>query len=203
MLRVLVLVVLFAAATAWGQSSTPAVAVSQLDAAVEQVSNLPADDPVRESLLKYYSDTRVMLLSLEQYTNSLERYTRARDNAQSQTQAIQAELAKIQARPEKTDTAIAKAPLPELEQMIQVAKSESAALKGRLADINAELDRMPARTIEIRASLTELVGHLSELKAQQGLLNKSPDSGSEDEALLWLVLSDSASSAAEKASFVH
>ncbi len=200
MLRVLVLVVLFAAATAWGQSSTPAVAVSQLDAAVEQVSNLPADDPVRESLLKYYSDTRVMLLSLEQYTNSLERYTRARDNAQSQTQAIQAELAKIQARPEKTDTAIAKAPLPELEQMIQVAKSESAALKGRLADINAELDRMPARTIEIRASLTELVGLLSELKAQQGLLNKSPESGSEDEARLWLVVSDSASSAAEKAS---
>ena len=70
MLRVLLLVALFTATTAWGQSTAPAVSVSQLDAAVEQVSaNLPADDPVRESLLKYYSDTRAALLSLDQYKN--------------------------------------------------------------------------------------------------------------------------------------
>ena len=201
MLRVLLLVALFTATTAWGQSTAPAVSVSQLDAAVEQASaSLPADDPVRESLLKYYSDTRAALLSLDQYKTSLEQYTRARDKAQGEAQAIQAELAGIQAIPEKADAGIAKAPLPELEKMIQVAKSESAALKGRLADINAELDGMPGRTIEIRARLTELVGDLSELDVQQGLLNKSPESGSEAEARLWLALAESASGAAEKAS---
>ncbi len=72
MLRVLVLLVLFATAHAWGQIAAPDVTVAQLDAAEKSVSaSLPADDPQRVSLLKSYADTRAALISFEQFNEQL------------------------------------------------------------------------------------------------------------------------------------
>ncbi len=46
--------------------------------------------------------------------------------------------------------------LPELEQRIQIDKTELDARKSQLADISAAIDAMPQRPAEIYARVTEI-----------------------------------------------
>ena len=200
MLRVLVLLVLLVATTAWGEVETPAVTASQLDAAVENVTDsLPAEDPQRVSLLKFYSDTRAALLNIKQQEQAREGFALARANATAKARSILAALAKSRDAPEQDDKAMLAAPLQELEQMIQIDRAELDAQKGQLADIQAEIANLPGRPALIRQRVTELSGLLADLDSQLGLMNKKAESGGEEEARLWLAQAELASVSAEKA----
>ncbi|RLA58385.1 MAG: hypothetical protein DRR04_11040, partial [Gammaproteobacteria bacterium] len=199
MLRVLALLVLLVANTAWGQDVDSTVTGAQLDAAVKNISeSLPADDPQRESMLKFYSDTRAALLRIKQYKKARENFAQARANAAAQAQSIQEELSGSRDAPEQDDKAVASASLQELEQMIQVDKAELDAKGGQLADIRADIDAMPGRPAEIRQRVTELVGLSTKLESQLGLMNKKVEAGSEDEARVWLAQARLASADMEK-----
>ena len=85
MLRVLVLLVLLVANTAWGQDADSTVTGAELDAAVKSISeSLPADDPQREAMLNIYSDTRAALLRIKQYKKAHDNFVLARANAAAQ-----------------------------------------------------------------------------------------------------------------------
>ena len=90
-------------------------------------------------------------------------------------------------------------PLPELEQTIQGDKSELTALNARLTEIRAAVDGMPARDTAVRERLTELVERNAELESKLGLLAKTPQSGTEEEARQWSLQAGFASGLAEKA----
>ena len=199
MLRVLVLLVLLVANTVWGQAADSAVTGAELDAAVKNISDsLPADDPQRASMLKFYSDTRAALLRIKQYKKAHDNFALARANAAAQAQSIQEELSESRNAPEQDDKAVASASLQELEQMIQADKAELDAKEGQLADIRAAIDAMPGRPAEIRQRVTELVGLSTELESQLGLMNKKVEGGSEDEARAWLAQAQLASATMEK-----
>ena len=130
MLRVLVLLVLMTTTHAWGEIAAPDVTVAQLDAAVvSATTNLPADDPKRESLLKSYADTRAALTSFEQYKQQLKDFALSRANAVPEAQAIDKQLAAYHNAPEQDYKVSRTLHLPELEQMIQVDKTELDAKK--------------------------------------------------------------------------
>lgn len=201
MLRVLVLLVLLVANTAWGQAADSAVTGTQLDAAVKNISeSLPADDPQRASMLKLYSDTRAALLRIKQYKKASDDFALARANAAAQAQSILEELSESRAAPEQADKAVASASLQQLEQMIQVDKGELDAKGGQLADLRAAIDAMPGRPAEIRQHVTELVDLSAELESQLGLMNKEVEGGSVEQAHIWLAQAKFASAAMEKAS---
>ena len=201
MLRALSWLLLVAVSAAQGQVEAPAITLAQVDAAVEQASGaLPEDDPAREPLLKRYADTKAALLSYEQYSQSLEKFTQARLNAPVEAESVRGKLMELQAQPAITDDSLASASLDEAEQMIQVDKAELAALKSHRTDTRTAIDGMPARATAIRERLTELVGVLANVDSQLALTNQAPEAGGEDEARVWLAQAESASGKAEKAS---
>ena len=199
MLRVLVLLMLFLATAARAEVTAPEVSAAQLDTAADTVSaDLPEEDPQRIALLQHYSDARAALASFEQYQQAAQDFALARANAPEETRSILARLAELQASPEQDHGALLEVALTELEQIIQVDKTELDARKGQLADIRGEIGAMPARPATIRERLTELAGLLSELESKLGLMNKEPESGGDDEARLWVAHTGYASAEAEK-----
>jgi hypothetical protein len=70
--------------------------------------------------------------------------------------------------------------LPELEQLLQVDKTELDAKKGQIAEKRNAIDAMPQRPAEIRERVTELARLATELETQLGLMNKQATSGSAD-----------------------
>lgn len=200
MLRVLVFLLLFAATHAWGQVAAPDVNVSQLDAAVDRVTaNFSADAPQRVSLLKSYADTREALSKFEQFNQQLNSFVQARANAVKEAREIEEKLAQAHNTPAEDDNALQTVSLPELEQMIQVGKTDLDAKKSQLAEIKSDISDMPGRPDGIRTRVTELAGLSSKLESQLGLMNKKVPSGSSEEAALWLVDAQLASVNAEKA----
>ncbi len=200
MYRVLVLLMLMATTHAWGQVASPDVTVAQLDAAVANATtSLPEDDPKRVSLLKSYADTRAALSGFEQFNQQLKGFAQSRASAVKEAQAIEASLAKSHNKPEQDYKDVQSSSLPELEQMIQLGKTELDAKRAQLEETKSAIDAMPQRPGEIRARVTELSRLAAELKAQLGLMNKKASSGSKEEAQLWLALAQSASVKAEKA----
>ena len=190
MLRVLVLLVLFATTHAWGQIAAPDVTVAQLDAAEKSVSaSLPAEDPQRVSLLTSYGDTRAALTSFEQFNQQLNNFVLSRSNAQKDAAAIEKKLAIYHNAPEKDYKVSRSLSLSELEQLIQIDKTELDARKGQLAGISAAIEAMPLRPAEIHTRVTEVDRLAAALKEQVGLLSKKVASGSSEEAALWLARS--------------
>lgn len=201
MLRVLVLLVLVVANTAWGQVAALEVTRSQLDAAVENISaSLPEDDPQRIALLELYSETQAALLNIKQYQDARDGFALARANAATEAQSILEALVEAQAASAQHEKVISVAPLQELEQMMQLDKAELEAEKAQRAGIRVAIDALPGRPAVIRARISELVGLLAELESQLGLMNKESASGGEDEARHWLALAQHTSAAAERES---
>lgn len=203
MLRVVLWFALCTVLVARGEVAAPAVTEAQLDAAVARVNNeLAADDPERETLLKLYADTRAELASFAEHLSSIESFTLARDKADAEAESLLAQLKDLQTQqsPESEHQALMEVSLEEAEQLIQVDKSELAALKGVQADTRTLIDGMSARAATIRDRLTEVVGNLAQLESQLSLMNASPEAGSEQEARLWQARAEMARAAAEKAS---
>lgn len=203
MLRVLCLLMLslVVAVGASAQVVKPGVDLAQVDAALAQASSsLAQDDPLRESLLKLYGETRNSLLSMADNQETLERYSHKRKNASAQAQAIQAQLAADQELPPASfDFSREAFSLVDLEQMIQVDKAQLAALKSRLSDLGPEINQQPARSVEVRTRLTELVTLLDDLELRVNMKNTSVEPGTEEEASLWSVRAQLASASLEKA----
>jgi potassium efflux system protein len=200
MFRVVLFLVLFGVAQAFGQAVSPDVTVSQLDAAVARVTaSLPAESPQRSALLKSYADTRTALSNSAKFSQQIKSFGQSRANAVKEADAIEKKLAQLQKVPEKDDQSLQSVELPELEQMIQVGKSELEAKKSQLADIRSAIDTMPGRPAEIRARLADLAGLSASLKSQLELMNKRSASGSAEEVALWLASAQLASVDAEKA----
>ena len=201
MLRLLFPLLLLFTAAASGQDEQPGVELSAVDGAIEHVSaTLAQEDPAREALLGMYGETRIALLSFEANKTARDQYILARDNAFAEVESILAELAAAQQQADTTtDLLLENATLNDLEQKIQVDKAELVALKSRLADIRAEIDSQPGRPTEIRTRLTELITLLEALKARQGLMNQEVEPGSEDQAKLWRVRAELASTDMERA----
>lgn len=200
MLRLLVLLVLFATAHAWGQIAPPDVTMAQLEAAEERVSvSMPADDPQRASLLKSYADTGAALIRFERFNEQLKSFGLARSTAQQEAAAIEKKLAAHQNAPEQDYKVASSVTLAELEQKIQIDDIELDARKNQLTDIRAAIDAMPQRPAEIRTRVTELANLQAELEATIGVMNKKIVSGSSEEAALWLARAQIASSKVEKA----
>ncbi len=200
MLRILVLLVLMAATHAWSQVAAPDVTTAQLDAAViNATTNIAADDPKREALLKSYSDTRTALSSYEQFNQQLKSFAQSRANAGKEAAALEQKLAKAHSAPPVEEKVSASLGLPELEQMIQVGKTELDAKKDQMTQTRDAIDAMPQRPAEIRARVAELAKQGTELESQLGVMNKKVTSGSAEEAALWLARAQFASANAEKA----
>ncbi len=200
MYRLLVLLMLMATTHAWGQIASPDVTVAQLDAAVANATtSLPEDDPKRVSLLKSYADTRTALSSFEQFNQQLKGFALSRANAVKEARAIEGTLAKLHSKPQQDDKDLQLTSLAELEQKIQLGKTELDANRGQLEETRAAIDAMPQRPGEIRTRVTELSRLATELKSQLVLANKKITSGSKEEAELWLARAQSASVKAEKA----
>jgi potassium efflux system protein len=199
MFRILVLLVFFTTTHAWGQIAAPEVTVAQLDAAEKSVSaSLAADDPQRVALLKSYAETRAALASFEQFNQQFNSFALSRTNAQKDAVAIEKMLAIHHNAPEQDYKVSRSLSLPELEQRIQIDKTELDTKKSQLADISATIDAMPQRPTEIYARVSEVESLSADLKAQLGLLTKKVTSGSGDEAAVWLARAQLASFAAEK-----
>jgi potassium efflux system protein len=199
--KALLAVLVFVVTAARAEVMSPGVTLDQVNTAAELVSSsMPEDDPKRETLLRLYNDTRAALQSFGESTQALDTFSRARENASAQAAALQAELARLQAAPATDDAAVtAGLSLPELEQTIQGDKSELTALNARLTEIRAAVDGMPARDTAVRDRLTELVERNAELESKLGLLAKTPQSGTEEEARHWSLQAGLASGLAEKA----
>jgi potassium efflux system protein len=201
MLRVLSFLALLLSVGAYAQTGTPAVELSQIDAAIELASaSLAQDDPLREPLLKTYGEARAALISIEANQSALDAYSQARDNASAEAESIQAGLTIAQQQePQEVDLSGDEFTLVDLEQMIQVDRAELVALKSRLADVGLEIDGQPGRPAEVRARLSELNKLLAELDSRLGLMNKTVEAGSAEEASLWREQAQFASASMEKA----
>ncbi|MEZ5501459.1 MAG: mechanosensitive ion channel [Halioglobus sp.] len=200
MLRALVFWLLLASVQAWGQVAAPDVTIAQLDAAVDRATaSMSADDPQRAALLKTYADARTALSNYEQFNAQMQSYAKARASAVKDAEAIEAKLAEAHNAPAADDSALKSVSLAELEQMLQVQKSELEAKKSQLSDIRSAIDAMPGRPAEIRARVTELSGLASQLDAQLETKDKAGVKAGNSEATLWLTQAQAASVAAEKA----
>lgn len=200
MLRVLLLLLSFAAACAWAEVAPPAVTTAQLDAAVVRATAItPEDDPKRVALLKSYADTRTALAQFEEFKQQLESYTESRAQAVKEARAIEDKLNKAHGAAEKEYKVSTALTLSELEQAIQIDKSELDTRRVQLADTRAAIDAMPQRPTEVRARVTELTGLASELQSQIGAMSKASAAGSTEEADLWLASAQLANVNAEKA----
>lgn len=200
MLRVLVLLALLGVAHAWGQVAAPDVTVTQLDAAVARVTaELPAEDAQRDALLKSYADTRAALSQFDQYKQQFDSFALSRANAAKEAKAIEKTLAKYHNAPDQEYKVSRSATLAELEQKIQVDKSELDARKSQLANTRAAIDAMPGRPAEIRVRVSELAKLSSELQSQLEVIGKKGAIGNSDEAALWLARAQLANVNAEKA----
>ncbi len=202
MLRALLLQAFFIATVAWGQVAGPLVTLAQVDAAIARVNATAAldspDSSGRASLLKLYSDTRAALRAVTEYQGEREKYARARAEAGREATAIEAGLAERQVVPTGIGGALETASLGELEQQIQVSRSELEARKAMLAETRSAISGMPGRAIVIRDRLTVLGTLIPDLQSAQAALSSGAEPGSENEARLWLAQASSANAVAEK-----
>lgn len=199
-MRFLLFLALFAAAGAWGELAAPAVTTEQLDAAVVRATAItPEDDPKRVALLKSYADTRSALTQFEQFKQQLDSYKESRTRAVKEARAIEDKLTQSHSAAEKEYKVPASKTLVELEQMIQVDKSDLDAKRVQLADTRSAIDAMPRRPAEVRARVTELTSLASQLQSQLAQVSAASASGSTEEADLWLTGAQLANVNAEKA----
>lgn len=200
MLRILVLLVLFAVAPAWGQLPDPGVTSSELDAAVARVTdNLPEDDTRRAQLLESYADTRAALASIEEFNQQHTTFALARANAERDAEAIQLTLAQQQLEAEESNDYLYELSLSELEQTILLEKSELEANKNRSITIRTAIDGMSVRPVEIRMRIAELTSLAVQLESQLDAFADLESNGSAEQAALWLAGAQLASVNAEKA----
>lgn len=200
MLRVLLLLLSFAATCAWGDVAAAVVTTAQLDDAVARATAItPEDDAKRMALLKSYADTRAALSQLEQFKQQLASYSQIRTTSVKEAKAIEEQLVKLHAAAEAEYKVPASVTLPELEQAIQFDKSELDTRRVQLADTRAAIDAMPRRPSEVRARVTELTGLASQLQSMLGGVSKASASGSAEEAGVWLANAQLANVNAEKA----
>jgi len=200
MFRILLFLLTFIAASARGEVTAPAVSTAQLDAAVARATAItPEDDAKRAALLKFYADTRTALAQFDQFKLQIEEYSAARVQAVKEAGDLEAKLAKAHVGAEKEYHVSSSLALSELEQMIQIDKSELDARRVQLADTRAAIDAMPQRPAEVRNRVTELTALASRLQAQIGAKGKTTVSGSTEEADLWLASAQLANVNAEKA----
>ena len=199
MSRLLALFFSFLVFSIHGHGGDLQVTVTQVDAAIEQTqANMDAADPARENLLKIFRDTRAMLLYIEKEQAKLEAYAAARVDAYEEAQRIRADL-------EKSPSVEVVAPddsvvLVELEQIIQLGKSDLSVLHNRSADISGRKDSEADRPSAIRARLAALGALQPDLEANLKLMSKTAEAGSLEEARGWLAEAQYAANRAEKAS---
>lgn len=174
------------------------VTVKQLDSAIEQAkAGMDAEDPALEALLKTLRDTRALLKLIEEEDSRTQAYAAARANAYEEAQAIRAETEKLSSR--EAEPPQASVPLAELEQLIQLGKSDLAVLQGKAADISEQRDQESGRSGEIRQRLSELGAVESELKASLRVGREGAEPGSVEETRAWLASAQYAANRAEKA----
>ena len=174
------------------------VSVSQVDTAIEHASSsMDLADPSRDALLKVYRDTRALLLNIEKQQAAFDSFSAARTNAYTEAQKITSQLEEAPEQPtDKVDTSL---PLAELEQLIQLNKSDLAVLQNRLIEINDKRNRAADRASSIRKRLTGLGALLSDLEENLSLTDKTADPGTPEEAHMWLAQVQLASNKTEKA----
>ena len=197
MLRLLVLITVFFALSAGAQNDGSLVTLGQLDAAIEQVSSvLEKDNPNRDTQLSAYHETRSQLLNIEEHRLAAETYTAARTDAYGEAQEIRAELEKSLSLPaEKIEESIT---LAELEQMIQVDKSDLVVLQNRLVDVNEQKTATTAGPGNIRDRVAALGASYPDLESNRRLLKQAAEPGSLEEARFWLADALYANNRAEK-----
>ena len=180
------------------QANNAPVSVSKLDTAIEQASSsMDSTDPALDTLLKIYPDTRIVVLEIEKQQSELKAFSGARNTAYEESQKVNAEAQQLQ---ETSVVAVDKSlPLAELEQLIQLKKSDLKILQNRLIDIRAQIVRESTRPVEIRKRLTELGASLPDLENNLKLVSGTLENGSVDEARYWLAQAQLASNKAEKA----
>ncbi|MCB1704979.1 MAG: mechanosensitive ion channel [Halioglobus sp.] len=200
MLRFLTFLVLLAGAPAWSEVTAPGVTTAQLDAAVASVTaNLPESDPQRAELLASYADTRSALSNYATFSQQLENYSQARANAMQEAEAIKRQLVLDHQSPQDSEVTLQDVSLPELEQIIQVDRSELEANKKNLTDIRAAIDALSVRPVEVRSRVTELASLAAQLESQISALADSAPGNSADQAALWRSTAQFASVSMEKA----
>jgi potassium efflux system protein len=198
--RLLLPLMLLLSAAAWSQDSGVVVTTARLDAAVAAATaNFAADDPARASLLKLYDGTRAALLATAQYNSERDKFAQARAGAAREAAAIEAGLSERQVAGGESGGPPGKVSLADLEQQMQVSQAELDARKGKLADIQGQINSMPARAARVRSRLTELGTAIPDLQSRLALLPKTAVAGSEGEANQWLAQAQVDSALAEKA----
>ncbi len=199
-MRRFLLLLLLLAASGWAQESGVVVTTAQVDSAVAQVkANLAADDPARANLLRLYDGARAALAATARHKADREKYAEARASAAREAATIQAGLVERQVSAGTGGGRLGKASLGDLEQQIQSSRADLEARKGRLADIQGQINGMPNRASEIRNRLTQLVTVIPDLQSRLSQLPKTVTPVSEGEANLWLAQAQADSAAAEKA----
>jgi potassium efflux system protein len=173
------------------------VAISQLEESIENIQRSadPAD-PVQEKLLQNLYETRSHLLKIEKFEQLTESYRVARENSYAEAERIRAATGEAEAveAPAIEDSA----DLAEMEQRIQLAKSDLSVLQKRLSDSSAARSAVSERPGAIRERLGELGQAQPALESNLGLLDKNVAPGSLEEANLWLAESQYQLNRAEK-----
>ena len=175
------------------------VSIGQIDLAIEEASaSLDSADPNRDTLLETYRDTRAQLLDIEKHQAQFKVFSSARTTAYEQAQKIKAQLQESLEEPAKAlDTNV---PLAELEQRIQLDKSNLAVLQNRLSDVTAKSNRETDRVSNIRTRLANLGAALPDLETNLSLTNSAAEDGSSDQAHYWLAQAHLENNRSEKAS---
>ena len=185
MSRLLVLITVLFALSAGAQNGEPSVTLSQLDAAIEQASTvLDKDSPNHDTLLSNYHEIRSQLLNIEEHRLAIEIYTAARTSGYEEAQELREKLEASLSLPTKQigDSVT----LAELEQMIQVDKSDLVVLQNRLADVNEAKATTSVRPTGIRERVEELGASYRDLESNRRSLKQATEPGSLDEARFWL-----------------
>jgi potassium efflux system protein len=174
------------------------VPLSQLDSALEQATaQMDSADPTLETLQKSYRETRGLLLEIKRQDDKLEAYSAARANAYQQAQEITSELDIAQTKsPIALDESLR---LEELEQTVQLYKSDLSVVQNRLNEASRQKTDEASRPSDIREQLATLGSSLPDLEANLKLFDKASEPGSKDEARLWLAQAQLASNRTEKA----
>ena len=174
------------------------VSVSQIDTAIEQASaNLEGDSATTDTLLKTYRDIRVSLLDTQSFQKQLKDFSTARTRSYDEAQKIKSELLSSQQQPPAPSNTTV--PLAELEQLIQIDKSNLAVLQNRLTELNANKSHEAGRASSIRERLAELGAALPNLESNLSLVDSDALVGTVEQAKTWLAHAQIDSNRSEKA----
>jgi potassium-dependent mechanosensitive channel len=198
MSRLLAFFTLSMVLSAAAQGVVIGVNVAQIDLAIENTSSsMESSDPDRETYLNTYRETRELLLSIKEQEGRLEKFVAAKASAQDEARQIRSTLQASLESPAPAQQGTVS--LAELEQSIQLHKSELAVLQNRLAELNGRKEGEATRPSEIRGRLAKLGDARAELEANLKLLESTDKAGGMDEARLWLAQAQYASNRGEKA----